>query len=452
MKPEKSSLYHEAAYDVTRPVPSYWRDSCETGSVVCPQLDGDTRADVAVIGAGLTGLNAAIRLAGEHNVDVVALDAGYPGWGASGRNAGCCVPGGARRPPKSIANEFGHDELIRFERVKLEAVEHVQSLLEDHNIDADAKPGGEWHLAYKPKDYLALKQDQEYLTTQLGLDAATYPKSALRELGINGPTFHGALHKPQGFGLHPLKYVCGLAGVAHQRGVRLHGHSRVRSIQPVNDGYLLQCETGSVRAARILLATNGYSSEKVPAQMSGRTLPVMSNIIVTRPLSSAEKEAQGWNSYGLAIDTRKLIHYFRLLPDDRFLFGMRAGVDASGASYGKYEARVRKDFEWMFPHWREVEHTHYWAGFVCMARRLLPFIGPVPDLANVWAALAYHGNGVAMGSWSGRHVADRIAGAKTAQDTPAVLRGPLPRFPLPALRRAYLQAVFVGYGVRDYLH
>ena len=150
----------------------------------------------------------------------------------------------------------------------------------------------------------------------------------------------------------------------------------------------------------------------------------------------------------MAFDTRNLLHYFRLMPDGRFLFGMRGGLRSSPDAEACARQKVHHDFKAMFPAWAQVEVTHAWSGMVCLARNLLPYVGPVPDQPGVFAGLCYHGNGVAMGSFSGACLADLIL-HQHAQNLPKTMQQPLGRFPFGQARRLLLPPVYAGYMVAD---
>jgi len=218
----------------------------------------------------------------------------------------------------------------------------------------------------------------------------------------------------------------------------------------VPGGHRLRTPEGELVARAVVVATNGYTAEDLSPRLAGRLLPALSGILVTRPLSDAELAAQGWHARGLAFDSRRLLHYFRLLPGRRFLFGGRGGLRLGSGSEGGWQRRLRADFERMFPAWREVEDTHRWRGLVCLARAFVPFVGALEGERRVFAALAYHGSGVAMASWAGAALADLVAGVEGAEEAlPAVVRGPLERFPLARLRRVALAAAYLGYRLRD---
>lgn len=149
----------------------------------------------------------------------------------------------------------------------------------------------------------------------------------------------------------------------------------------------------------------------------------------------------------MCYDSRNLLHYFRLMPDGRFLFGMRGAIRCTPASLGALNTTLRRDFDRMFPAWAGVEAPHFWSGLVCLSGRLTPFAGPVPGMENAFAAMAYHGNGVAMGSYAGQQIARMVLGEQT--ELPAFVQAPLPRFPLGRWRRALLRPAYALYGWRD---
>lgn len=416
----------------------FWDESA--AKIDWPRLRGDIRADVCVIGAGFTGLNAAIALAAA-GAEVVVLEAEAPGWGASGRNGGFCCLGGGRLPDAQLRRRFGTGGVQDWHKAQAAAIEHVAAVLERHGIDADRHSRGEVRLAHRPRDMRVLEAEAADIAAVQGDSPRLISKDDLAAEGLAGP-FHGGLHTPLGFALNPRKYLDGLAQAARDAGVRIFARSPVLRAEERD----LRSEHGRVRAAQVLVATNGYSSETLPNWLSGRYMPAQSTVLVTRPLSAEERAASGWTSDLMAYDTRNLLHYFRLMPDGRFLFGARGGLLASAGAEARSRQRLRRHFETMFPAWRSVEITHSWSGFVCLARGRMPFAGPIPGRPGWFAALAYHGNGVAMGSYCGHLVGRAMAGDDAV---PAPLRAPLERFPLGRGRRAAMPGLYALLGLSD---
>ncbi|MEZ5911992.1 MAG: FAD-binding oxidoreductase [Paracoccaceae bacterium] len=409
------------------------------------RVEGAVRAEVAIIGGGFTGLSAALHLA-EAGVDVALVEAQDIGWGASGRNGGFCCLGGAKASEATIARRFGDDGLAGWYRAQRDAVDLVASLLDRHEIAADTHSNGEAVLAHRARDWKAMKAEAEALYRAYGQRPELVSRDELASHGLSGPGFHGASILPIGFALNPLKYVLGLARAAEDRGARLFVRSPVEAIRPDRGGYALDFAGGRIDARSLILATNGYSSEDIPPWMRSRYLPVQSSVMVTRPLSRTEIEAQGWWSDLMAYDTRNLLHYFRLMPDRRFLFGMRGGISGDEASGQAIQRHLRRDFDAMFPAWAQVETPHMWSGLVCLARDLMPHVGPIGDWGNAFAGFAWHGNGVAMGSYAGKLLAGLVTGQGRVPDAMAARPA---RFPLGRFRRALLHPAYAWYGLRD---
>lgn len=445
-----SRLYHAALYDRQAPVGSYWEASALPLGRETPALAGTASCETAVIGAGYTGLTAALALVEEHGAEVAVLEAGAPGWGASGRNGGFCCLGGAKLGYDVMAKRYGLEETRRFFAVQIEAIDLVKETCARHGIDADATGGSEVILAHNPGRVAALKAEQRELRELVGLDCALLDKAALAERGLDASGFYGGLLLPPGVGLHPMKYLRGLARAALDAGVKIHGQSPVSEIRRDGGGFELVTPAGRLKARKVIIATNGYSEDDRLPQLAGRLMPALSSIMVTRPLSAAERAAQGWTSTVMCADSRRLLHYFRLLPDGRFLWGGRGGISGSPGAAARSRQRLRQSFEHHFPAWRHVETEYSWRGLVCLTRSLVPFVGMLGE-DGLYASLAYHGNGVSFSAWAGRAIAAQVAGVQGATDLPAVLRDTLPRFPLPFLRKAYLTGAYGVYGLQDAL-
>jgi glycine/D-amino acid oxidase-like deaminating enzyme len=438
-------IYGGFAYSDAPRANCWWDQTCET--VERPALRGDQHCDVAIVGGGFTGLSAALHLAQE-GVKAVVLESRYVGWGASGRNGGFCCLGGGRLSDKTLDRKFGRKDRLEFHAAELAAINLVDALTTDHGIEIDRHSDGETELAHRPKDMDDLRNRVHEIKENYGLDATLIERSALADHGLTG-SFHGALTIPAGFALNPRKYVTGLAAAAEKAGAVIYHNTTAQEIKQSSGDFMVQTATGTLKAQKLLIATNGYSSEGLPDWLGGRYMPAQSSVIVTRPLTDDEINAAGWSSNQMVYDTRHLLHYFRLLPDRRMLFGMRGGLLTGPAAEKRAIANVRRDFEVMFPTWRHVETPFAWSGMVCIARDQMPFVGPVPKREGMFASLCYHGNGVAMGSYCGALVADVILGKPNKRAYPKSMQSPLTRFEFGRFRRALLPIAYLGYAISD---
>ena len=444
------STAHADAFHFDRPVKSYWEATADPLGIDTSPLQDEAKTDVAIIGAGFTGLSAALRLRETYGMDATVLDAADVGWGASGRNGGFCTFGGTKISYQEMFRRYGEDDTRRFIAVQRESIELVKDICGRFSIDAWFSEMGDLSLAHQPNRVAELAEEAEFLRTVAGKKVELLSIDALKERGCYSPSFYGGLRGDVGLSLHPLNYVRGLARAAAGNSVRIHGGSRVVRWEERDGRHVLITERGGrLSAKHVLVATNGFTDERVETPVAGRVMPALSAIIVTRPLSEQERKDQGWTSLQMAYDTRRLVHYFRLLPDGRFLFGGRGGTDATNWGLEHLEKRLRGNFGQMFPGWAHVEHTHFWRGLVCLSRNLVPYVGRVDPDRNVWTSIAYHGAGVALGSWSGRAVADLIAGKPEAAKLPRVMSDSLPMFPIAGLRPVYLKGAYLWYGIED---
>lgn len=436
-------IYEDAAYRT--PQSCWWRDTAPPADQ--PQLEGDDRTEIAIIGGGFTGLNAALALA-KAGVETIVIDAEQPGWGASGRNGGFCCLGGSKLGGGLIARRFGQDQRAEWHKAERAAVDHVDALLSDNEIDADRHSDGETLLAHTPKAMRNIVQDATESAAIHGVTPDIIRAEELRQRGLGG-TFHGGVTLPIGFALNPAKYHAGLSRSVKEQGVRLFGQSPALSITRTGAAWRVTTPKGTITADKVILATNGYSSEDIPGWLRARYLPVQSSIIVTRPITESEQARQGWTSLQMCYDSRNLLHYFRLMPDGRFLFGMRGGLRATARAEVALSRKIRVDFQRLFPEWHDVEITHEWSGLLCLMRSLTPFAGPVPDQPGLYAAMGYHGNGVAMGSYLGARLADTVLGRPQRGPFPAFLANPPDRFPLGPVRRLLLAPAYAAAAMLD---
>ncbi|MBX6324365.1 MAG: FAD-binding oxidoreductase, partial [Rhodospirillaceae bacterium] len=265
--------------------------------------------------------------------------------------------------------------------------------------------------------------------------------------GDHRPRRAGARPAGESRGLRrPLRYGRGLARAAQRHGAVLHGLSPVTGWSRDGAVHLLATPGGTVRARQVVIATNGYTEETLSPALAGRLLPVLSSIVVTRPLSAAEQAAVNWRTALKIWDTRHLLFYYRRLPDGRVLFGARGGIEDTPAGREARRAWLQRRFADMFPPLAKVGVDYSWHGWVCLARDRNPHLASTEG-GTVHYALAYAGTGVALATWCGRPLARRAAGQPA--DAGPLLSAPLPRLPLPALRRIYQRIAYAACAIAD---
>ncbi len=439
-------IFNEYAYGPGPRSECWWDNTCTLPSF--SRLETEQRCDVAIIGGGFTGISAALHLA-QSGACVSVLEAQSIGWGASGRNGGFCCLGGAKASDALLDRRYGKPERIAYRQTEMAAVNLVEQLINSHKIDVDRHSDGEIELAHRAKDTKGFEAMARAAEENYGVSGRVYSSSDLLARGF-GKHFHGAFSVPVGFGLNPRKYLAGLVEAAVQAGARLFEQSPASAIEPVGRKWKVQVGQGqNILADQVIFATNGYSSEHLPPWFAARYMPSQSNVLVTRPLTRTELEQANWTSDMMAYDTRNLLHYFRLMPDGRFLFGMRGALMTGPRAEAHARRALRADFVRMFPEWSKVDTEFIWSGMVCLARDAVPFVGNIPERSGLWAGLCYHGNGVAMGTLSGAILADLVRGV-TPEDYPEVIRRPLSRFPFGRARRLLMPAVYAGLMLADY--
>ncbi|WP_375229527.1 NAD(P)/FAD-dependent oxidoreductase [Roseobacter sp. S98] len=411
-----------------------------------PAVQESAFFDVVVVGGGFTGISAAFHLA-RAGASVAVLETRYVGWGASGRNGGFCCLGGSKADDGLLDRRYGKPARLEWRQAEKCAVELVDSIITDEGLDVDRHSDGETALAHRARDMKGLRDYARSVQENYGVEPVLHEAHELATQGMSAG-FHGALTVPIGFGLNPRKYLDGLAAAAERHGAVVFHGSPVSHISSHGSRRALDVNGCTVTAEQVIIATNGYSSEDLPDWLAGRYLPTQSNVLVTRPLSPAELDAQGWTSRQMSFDTRNLLHYFRLMPDNRFLFGMRGGIFSGPLAEHRARRSARRDFERMFPAWADAETEASWSGLVCLSRSRMPFAGLVPGAPGIWAGMCYHGNGVAMGTFTGKLLADLISGRQPDLE-PKIVGDPLQIFPFGGARRLFMLPLYAGLQLLD---
>jgi glycine/D-amino acid oxidase-like deaminating enzyme len=416
----------------------------------------DEQCEVAIIGGGYTGLSAAYHLCRDHQVDARVLEAGHIGWGASGRNGGFCSIGGSSLDIDTMIRRYGLDETRKYYGSQVDAIKLVAEIIREENIDTPLQGNAELKVACTPQAFEEVRHYADNRERLLGLNTSVLTREEFAEQYFDFPDLAGASVLRPTFGLHPMRYLLGLAAAAEKQGAFLHPHSEV--IDWSNDGacHVLKTRGGTLRARYVVLATNGFTPEHLNPAFHGRTLPIISAIVVTRPLSDDELAAHAWQTESPAITSYDLLNYFRLLPDKRFMWGGRGSSNGAPAGTSKNFAALIARMHQVFPEWRNIGIDYRWHGLVCLTRRLTPAIGRLDEDPTVFFGFGFHGNGVNTATWTGQQIAAWIGGSRIGDRRspfalPAPVRGLSGHFPFAALRLLYVQARIAAFRFTDWL-
>jgi glycine/D-amino acid oxidase-like deaminating enzyme len=291
----------------------------------------------------------------------------------------------------------------------------------------------------------------------LGLDSKILTAGEVRERFFDSTEQYGAAQIRPTFALNPLSFTRGLAEAAERHGARLHGHSEVLKWRRENGVHVLETAKGSLRARRVIIATNGFAVEHLSKDIAGRPLPVISAMVVTRPLTGNELAARHWQTHNPIITARILLNYFRLLPDNRLLFGGRGHSKGDAPGANKTFVQIQKKLGELWPELKDIQVDYRWHGLICYTRDRRPAIGQLEGDSSVLYGWGFHGNGVNTATWAGKQLAAWAGQAPVGQEgapikLPEVVKGLPGRFPFPGLRRRYLQGALTWYRLMDWLH
>ena len=378
-----------------------------------PPLQGDMKVDIAIIGGGFTGLSTAYNLRKEApGLSVAVLEAEVVGFGASGRNGGFSMTLFGLEP--SVTKFlFDHQRTIEAHRYMERAVDYVDELVKEHNLQSEYWFPGFLRAATTPGYVKRIQHDLELLTS-MGITGITWIEAPEIRNQVNSPRFLGGWWEPRSGLLNPAKHVRELKRIAVQFGAKVYEDTPVLEIQRDTD-FILTTRQGKITAKKVIFATNAYS-HLIP-QLKRKQVPAFTHMIVTEPLSQAQLEPIGWKNRQGVEDARNLVHYFRLTSDNRITIG---GSDVSLAYGGDMEhdlnaqtfTTLEQDMLWLFPHLKGIHITHRWGGPVSVPIQMAPAIGFLGDERAIYS-LGCVGHGVSMTHLNGRTLADLAMERKT---------------------------------------
>lgn len=367
-----------------------------------PVLVGDMSTDVTVIGAGYTGLRAALALA-EAGLKVVVLDAGDVGFGASGRTGGQVNPMLPFNSPAKIKDMVGARTFDLLAEQSLGSADEVFNLISTYQIECQARQNGWLRVHHSRKAQKAATADIANWNA-VGAEMKIIERDEVTSLSGTRAYRTGTVN-PRGGAVHPLMFVRGLASAGKARGVEVFGNSAVLGLAKAGANWVTRTAGGAVTSDWVVVATNGYSDDLVQ-DLAKSVLPVTPIQIATDPLPAEVIDEILPEGHTIS-DSRRVIMYARREPDNRMVYGGHGEPDKQGNLSG-FDWLVR-DAERVFPQLRGVTWTHRWGGRIAVTEDHLPHLHE--PQAGLIVGLGYNGRGVAMSNVMGRVMAERILGA-----------------------------------------
>lgn len=367
-------------------------------------------ADVAVIGAGFTGLSAALALA-KRGARVIVLDSETIGWGASSRNGGMVLTG-LKLGVNKLISLYGRELTRRMYAASLDTINCVERIVNEESIACDFARTGHLEVACKQMHFDDYARQVEVIAREFNHQLKIVSRSELRS-EIGSDIYYGGMVDEISVGLNPARYVAGLGAVAMRAGAQIAEHTKLESVQPESrngsPGFRLQTSRRNFWARNVLVGTSGYTGAAT-RKLQRKIIPIGSFIITTEVLPEAlARELSPRNRQ--IYDSKNYIYYYRLTPDRRMLFGGRAAFfPETGQTVRKSAELLRRGMIEVYPQLRDTKVEYVWGGTLDFCFDIMPHAGQVD---GIYFAVGYAGHGVAMATWQGQKMAEWIAEGKT---------------------------------------
>jgi glycine/D-amino acid oxidase-like deaminating enzyme len=382
---------------------NFWLTTVEAPQVPVRPLPESV--DVAVIGAGFTGLSAARTLA-KGGAIVAVLEAENVGWGASCRNGGMVLSGLKLAIP-TLLKRYGREATKRMYSASLESIDCVEEIVREEGIACDFARCGHLEVACKPRHFAEFRRGAETVEREFGRQLKIVEKKDLAG-EIGSAIYHGGMVDEVSAGVNPARYVAGLGCAAAKAGAEIHENTRVTGLEHAASGgasaWKVKTSRGVLHAKDVLVGTSGYTSGVTPA-LQKKIIPIGSFIIVTDVLRkdlAHELSPRGRMIY----DSKNYLYYYRLTPDRRMLFGGRAAFFPENENTVRESARIlRKGMIAVYPQLRDVRVEFVWGGTLDFAFDIMPHAG---RMDGMYFSVGYAGHGVAMATLLGKKMAEAI--------------------------------------------
>ena len=415
---------------------SYWLDGLPEYNFV--NSLPPRQVDVAIVGSGYTGLNAALQTI-RGGRSTVVFESGVPGQGCSTKNGGQ-ISTSVKPSLEKLSAKFGAKKGLAIRQEGENALKWIEDLIKSEKIDCSFSRVGRYHAAHTQKHYELIARDAEKINRSEGIEVYTVSKNEqLKELGSD--VYHGGVIFPRHASVDPGKYHRGLTQKVIEAGVEVIGQCSVLNIEKHSEGFLITTQKGKLKARDVVIATNGYTTNLTP-WLQKRVIPIGSYIIATEELDPVMvKELFPTNR--IVSDTCKVIYYYRTSPDrKRILFGGR--VSAMETNPLVSGPKLLKDMFRIFPQLKGTKISHSWTGTVAYTFDEMAHIG---QCKGIYFSMGYCGSGVSMASYLGMRLGQKVLGnpeGKTAFDDL-----PFPTRPLYNGKPWFLPAVVSWYRMQD---
>ncbi len=431
-----ADLAHHAALTSlaeAEPVPLWLDDPARPAAE--PALVGETDCDLLVVGGGYSGLwTALVAKEEDPGRDVVLVESDTVGWAASGRNGGFCAASLTHGLANGLARFEG--ELAELVRLGRENLDGIEATLARHGIDAEFERTGELSVAVAPWQAEELREAPEQ-AARYGIELEWLDRDQV-QAEVHSPTYLGGLRDRDLALVHPAKLAWGLKAACLALGVRVHERTPATSLRRDGAGMRVDTPFGSVRAARVALATNAFPS--LLRRVRSYLVPVYDYVLATEPLDAGQLESVGWSSRVGIGDAANQFHYYRLTADQRVVWGgydavyhygnaIRPDLDQRPETF----ALLAGHFFETFPQLEGLRFSHAWGGVIDTCSRFCPFWGTAYD-GRVGYVAGYTGLGVGASRFGARVLLDLLAGRRSELTSLDYVRSrPLP-FPPEPLR------------------
>lgn len=422
--------------------PSLWAATANPPPEL-PTLEEDIETDVVIIGGGYTGLSSAHHLS-KAGIGCVIIEGNEAGWGASGRNGGMAVLR-YKKAYSTLAAELGDEMATQLYRLIHEALDTMEGIVKEYRIDCDFKRSGHITAIESHSAIATLEADTRWLEKAIGDRVPRMLGTEEVYAAVGSRMYLGGFLDPRSAEVHPLNYARGFAAGLGRKGVPIYARSMVTGMRLDASGITAETAGGRVRAKRAIVATNAYTDlAPLGTDLHQRIIPVASSIIVTTPLRP-DVAATILPGRQLITNTRRMVNYFRLLPDNRILFGGRGNL--KGLEEPETYQNLQKLLAEVFPALAGVDIAFRWSGQVAMTPDDFPHMGRVGE--RIFYAMGYGGRGVALSNLLGKLLARMVQGDDVAAGP--MISNRFAAIPFHAFRIPALQLIASYYKLRDRL-